>query len=90
MTAIPDQPNALLTRSCLAEALTEAGYKIASPTLATKATRGGGPTYRLFNGRAIYRWADALEWAQSKLSTPRHNTSENDVRETEDAGAVVS
>jgi hypothetical protein len=90
MAAIPDEPDALLTRDRLAEALTKAGYKIASPTLATKATRGGGPTYRLFNGRAVYKWADALEWAQSKLSTPRRNTAENDVHETADPGTVLS
>jgi hypothetical protein len=89
MTAIPDDPNALLTRDRLAQALTEAGYTIASPTLATKATRGGGPVYRLFNGRAIYRWADGLQWAESNASAPRRSTSENDVHRTGDAGLVM-
>ena len=81
MTSIPASPDALLTRDRTAKALTDAGYRIASPTLATKATRGGGPVFRLFNGRAIYRWGDALQWAESKLSAPRRSTSETDVLE---------
>ena len=65
---IPNTPDALLTREDVATALTAAGYPVASKTLATKATRGGGPPYSLFLGRAIYRWCDALDWA-------RHNTT---------------
>jgi hypothetical protein len=90
MTSTPASPDALLTRDQTAKALTEAGYLIASPTLATKATRGGGPVFRLFNGRAIYRWGDALQWAESKLSAPRRSTSENTACETGGAGAVMS
>lgn len=57
-----------------------AGYPVAHATLATKATRGGGPPYRLFSSRALYRWADALEWAQTNTSAPRCSTSEADSR----------
>ena len=72
------QPNsdAQMTRQQIAEALTAAGYPISSKTLATKATRGGGPVFRIFCGRAVYRWADALEWARSVTSAPRASTSE--------------
>jgi len=66
----------LLTRDATAAALTAAGFPVKSKTLATKATRGGGPPYRLFGARPLYRWGDALAWAKGRLSAPRHNTSE--------------
>lgn len=72
--------DSLLTRKAVAGALTEAGYPVAAATLATKATRGGGPTYRVFSGRALYRWADALAWAQSQMTAPRCSTSERDAQ----------
>jgi hypothetical protein len=84
MSIIPDDPNALLVRGETADALTAAGYPVKSKTLATKATRGGGPPYRLFGQRALYRWGDALAWAQSKLTLPRANTSERDVEHAEE------
>jgi hypothetical protein len=73
----PDLPDteALLRRSALAAALTAKGYPIATATLATQATRGGGPPYRSFGRAAIYRWGDALTWAEGRLSAPRCNTS---------------
>jgi hypothetical protein len=79
MSIIPDDPNALLLRGRTADALTAAGYPIKTKTLATKATRGGGPPYRLFGQRALYRWGDALAWAQNRLTPPRATTSEIDV-----------
>jgi hypothetical protein len=75
---IPDTPDALLRRRDTAAALTAAGFPIATPTLATKATRGGGPPYRRFGAVALYRWGDALDWARSRLSPPRCSTSESD------------
>jgi len=72
----PDNPDALLTRERTADALTAAGYPIRPKTLATKATRGGGPPYSLFSGRALYRWGDALDWARSLTTPPRRSTSE--------------
>lgn len=79
MAQIPDSNDVRLTRQRVAEALTEAGYPISPRTLATKATRGGGPPYSLFSGRALYRWGDALEWAESLTTAPRRSTSEADV-----------
>jgi hypothetical protein len=76
MTLIPENPDALLTRDTVAKALTEAGFPVKAKTLATKATRGGGPAYQLFGTRPLYRWRDALAWAQSRLSAPRGSTSE--------------
>ena len=39
MTAIPENPNARLTRDALAQALTEAGFPVKPATLATRAPR---------------------------------------------------
>ena len=77
MTAIHD-PDALLRRRALAEALTCAGFPITESTLATKATRGGGPPFRRFGLIPLYRWADALGWAEGRLSPPVRSTAELD------------
>jgi hypothetical protein len=66
----------LLTRACTAAALTEAGFPVSPATLATKATRGGGPPYQLFGRKPLYRWGAALAWARSRLSKPVTSTSE--------------
>jgi hypothetical protein len=79
MTCVPERIDALLTRDRLAEALTEAGFPTRAKTLATKASSGGGPPFRKFGPRAIYKWGDALKWAQARLSEPRRSTSEGDV-----------
>jgi hypothetical protein len=75
---VPTAPNALLRRTQLAAALTELGYPLAPATLATMATRGGGPPFHKFGAHVLYRWGDALAWAQSRLSAPRRNTSGGD------------
>ena len=72
------EPDALLTREQAAAALTDAGFPIKAKTLATKATRGGGPLFQRFGSRPLYRWGDALQWAQARLSKPVANTSELD------------
>jgi hypothetical protein len=68
----------LMTRRQVAEALTAAGYPTSERTLATKATRGGGPPFQKFGPRALYRWRDALDWAEARLTAPRRSTSEAD------------
>lgn len=75
---IPHDPDALLLRAATAEALTEAGYPVSAATLATKASRGGGPPYRTFGPRVLYRWRDVINWAEARLSTPRCNSAEAD------------
>ncbi|GAB0118566.1 hypothetical protein Acid7E03_26380 [Acidisoma sp. 7E03] len=68
---------ALLSRKELARALNGLGYPITSQTLATKAVRGGGPPFRKFGARAVlYRWSEAVAWAEGKLSAPVNSTSE--------------
>jgi hypothetical protein len=76
--AIPINPETLLTRDALAEALTEAGFPVSRATLATKATRGGGPPFRKFGSRPLYPWRSGLEWAQSKLGPEVASTAELD------------
>ncbi len=75
--AIPTDENALLTRAQGGAALREAGYPVADKTLATKASRGGGPVYRRFGSRVLYRWGDLLQWAESQCSKPQQTTSEH-------------
>jgi hypothetical protein len=72
---VPDD-DALLRRAATAKALTEAGFQTSPATLATKASRGGGPPYRSWGRWPLYRWGDSLAWAQSRLSRPRRSTSE--------------
>jgi hypothetical protein len=80
------QPNAfafarddtLFTRKQVARALTDAGYPVSPATLASAATRGGGPPFQHFGPRVLYRWRDAIKWAQSRLTPPILSTSERD------------
>ena len=78
MTHIPADPNALLTRDATAAALTAAGFPVKSKTLATKASRGGGPPFCKFGPRPLYRWCDSLAWAEAQLKPPRCSTAETD------------
>jgi hypothetical protein len=75
-------PDTLLRRAAIAAELTDAGYPTAPATLATKATRGGGPPYRLYGRVPLYRWGDALAWAESRCTAPRASTSEADTATT--------
>lgn len=60
------QPNDQLTRAQAAAALTASGRPITLSTLATMATRGGGPPFTTFGGKAVYRWADLDAWAANR------------------------
>jgi hypothetical protein len=79
-TAIPDDPNRLLTREAVAAALTAAGFPVAPKTLASKATRGGGPPFQKFGRAVLYRWSASLAWAEGRLSPPRRSTAETDTQ----------
>ena len=52
--------DALLTCDETAEALTRMGFRIKRATLATMATRGGGPDYSVFGRTPLYRWQTSL------------------------------
>jgi hypothetical protein len=73
-----DNPDTLLTRAAAAEALTAAGFPVSRTTLATKASRGGGPRFRKFGARPLYRWGDLLAWAASRLGPVVSSTAELD------------
>jgi hypothetical protein len=72
----PDDPDVLLRRKATAEALSKAGYPTSAATLATMAVRGGGPIHRCYGRIPLYRWGDALAWAEGRMSPPRSTTSE--------------
>jgi hypothetical protein len=76
---IPTDPDVLMNRRDTAAALSAAGFQVSSATLATKATRGGGPVFRLWGKKPLYRWGDSFEWAQSRLKPPIGSTAEDDV-----------
>jgi hypothetical protein len=71
-------PDALLTRDQAAVALSAAGFPVKAKTLATKATRGGGPAFQRFGTRPLYRWGSTLAWAERRLSAPLTSTSDRD------------
>ena len=75
-SSTPQDLETLLSREDAAHALTAAGYITSPPTLATKATRGNGPAYRIFGKRAIYRWGDLVAWAEASAAPIRRSTSE--------------
>jgi hypothetical protein len=66
----------LLDRRAIAEALTALGFKTKESTLASMATRGGGPPFLKYGQRVVYKWSDALSWAHSRLAGPINSTSE--------------
>jgi hypothetical protein len=75
---VPLDPEIMLRRRDAARALKEAGYPVSEATLATKATRGGGPPYRRFGRVPLYRLGDLISWAEARLSEPMRSTSEAD------------
>jgi len=69
-------PDTLLRRKEAAAALSEAGFPTSSATLASMATRGGGPPFEYYSRFPLYRWGPTLAWARARLSHPVANTSE--------------
>jgi hypothetical protein len=76
-SSLPDT-DALMTRDQIAAELTKAGFPVRARTLATKASRGGGPIFRRFGSKPLYKWSEALAWAEARLSPAMRNTSEVD------------
>lgn len=72
----------MLSRREASEYLSQIGCPTAPATLASMVTRGGGPLYSLWGGRAVYRKADLISWAESRLTPPRRSTSEADAAQT--------
>jgi hypothetical protein len=71
-------PDAMLTRDKGAAALSDLGYPVTKATLATLASRGGGPLYRHFGKRVLYRWSDLRDWAEARCGAAIRSSSEVD------------
>jgi hypothetical protein len=72
------QPDTLLIRQQVAERLNEHGFPIKQTSLETMASRGGGPPFRKFGSKPLYRWGDVLEWANNRLGPLVNSTSAKD------------
>jgi hypothetical protein len=68
----------LLNRKDAADLLTRMGFKTSPATLATKASRGGGPTYQCWGKKPLYSVEDLMAWAKARLKKPQQSTSERD------------
>jgi hypothetical protein len=73
-------PKTFLTRFQVAEALEACGIPLSYDTLATKATRGGGPPFRIFGKSAVYQWGDVVAWVLETMGEPARTTSEHRAR----------
>lgn len=56
----------LLTRNQACEYLTKSGHAMKVSTLATIASRGGGPKFMLFGRKPLYRPEDLDEWVAAR------------------------
>jgi hypothetical protein len=57
------------------------GIKTSPATLATQASRGGGPPFRKYGRVPVYRPDDLDAHVAAKLSAPRRSTSEADTEQ---------
>jgi hypothetical protein len=73
-------PRAFFTRYQLPGTLEACGVPMSYDTLATKATRGGGPPFRIFGKSAVYQWADVVAWVLETMGEPARTTSEHRAR----------
>jgi hypothetical protein len=67
-----------VTRKQASAVLADHGIPVAPATLATMATRGGGPSFRKFGQRVLYRPEDLVAWAERRLGPMMGSTSEAD------------
>lgn len=74
-----DAPRKFVDRKTAALMLSAVGLQTSPATLATLASRGGGPPYRRYGRRVVYVWSDLLAWANARVSTVRCNTSQSSV-----------
>ena len=65
-----------LGRKEAAQFLTDRGFKTAPATLAKLACIGGGPQFRSFGRKPLYRETDLIAWAESRTTGPRRSTSD--------------
>ena len=70
----------LFRRKDAASELAVIGFPVAASTLATKATRGGGPPFRRFGNVPLYKWRDLVAWANTRLGPTGKSSSELDAK----------
>jgi hypothetical protein len=68
---------ARFTRPQAAKVLTACGLPCSPKTLASQATRGGGPEYQRFGKFVSYTGANLAAWARAKLGKPASSASEH-------------
>jgi hypothetical protein len=76
MTTPSSDSAVVLDRRAASEFLTVRGYRVAYATLAKLAVLGGGPPFRHWGRRPLYRPEDLLAWAAAKTTAPKRSTSE--------------
>lgn len=54
----------------------ELGLPVAEKTLSKLITIGGGPEFQKFGTRVVYKQSSLDAWAESRLSQPHKNSSE--------------
>lgn len=64
-----------LTRAEAADYIASKGAPISKNTLQKFATVGGGPIYRRFGNKSLYRAEDLDAWLTEKMSAPMRSTS---------------
>lgn len=65
-----------LTRREASDYLTMRGFRVAPTTLAKYASVGGGPVFRCFGRKPLYRPADLVAWVEARTTGPLHSTSD--------------
>jgi hypothetical protein len=66
----------LLDTAAASHWLSARGIRRSPATLRKLRCLGGGPTYRLLNGKPYYTESDLVAWIVERLSAPRRNSSE--------------
>jgi hypothetical protein len=69
-------PGTLMEPAALSENLGLSGLKVATTTLESLRSRGGGPPFRKFGRRRLYAWGDGALWALGQLTGPLTSTSD--------------
>ena len=68
----------LLDTRAASKYLEEKGVSRTEKTLRKLRCLGGGPTYRLLNGKPFYTEPGLDAWVEERLSAPMRSTSETD------------
>lgn len=80
--------DSLLDTTAAAQWLTAHGVRRSPLTLRKLRCLGGGPAFRLLNGKPYYTEPDLVTWIEERLSAPLHNSSEGGAR-TATAGPTI-